>query len=55
MVGMLRSKQAFGFWGKQRLEGGYTGNFGFNGMDTTQFTNGYTFAGGRADRIPNRA
>jgi hypothetical protein len=44
-VGMLRSRQAFGFWGTQRFKGSHTGNLDFDEMGATRFTNDHTFAG----------
>jgi hypothetical protein len=52
---MLSSIQAFGFWGTQRFKDSDAGNFVFDEMDATRFTNSHTFAGGRADRILNGA
>jgi hypothetical protein len=44
-VAMLLSRQGFGFWETQRFKGSETGNFDFDEMDATRFTNGHTFAG----------
>jgi hypothetical protein len=44
--GMLRSRQGFGFRGKQRSKGSDGENFDFDEMDATRFTNGHTLADG---------
>jgi hypothetical protein len=51
-VGMVRPKQAFEFCGKQRFKGSDVGNFDFDEMDATRFTNGHTFLGGRIEFRP---
>jgi hypothetical protein len=36
-------------WAKQRFKGTYAGNFDFDEMDATRFTNGHPFACGRIE------
>jgi hypothetical protein len=48
MIGMLRSRQGFCFWGTQRFKGSYPENWYFDEMDATRFTNHHAFGGGVA-------